>query len=85
MKRLRRRYVVIRRDPASAEPSLSLLQREFKGLQRVKLEGVEGFVVLRCTHLQLPELKRRLNALGLQVVGVSGTIKRAIKKFIRKS
>jgi hypothetical protein len=83
MKRLRQRYLVIRRVP-DAESLIRSLQGEFEGLRRIEARGTDGFILLRCTHRQLPAVRERLGALGLEVVGVSGTIKSAVRKFIRK-
>ena len=63
---------------------LRSLSGEFNNLRLIEVKSVRGFVLIRCSHLQLQALKERLASLGIKVVGVSGTIKAAARKFVKK-
>jgi len=80
--RQRDRYVVIRASKAKLEAILENLSKRFTRLKLV--EEADDAGILRCSHLQLSSLKECLTASGVEILGVSGTIRRAKLKFLRK-
>ena len=85
MAKLRKRYLVVRTNPNSLEPVLKKLEKEFPRLKLIEVKDARDFSLVRCAHIQLLQLRERLNALGIETAGASGTIRRAISKFVRKS
>lgn len=79
--RYRNRYLVIR-VTTDVESLLKNLAGEFKNLKVV--EATSDACILRCGHLQLPQVKDYLRSLGIEIIGVSGTIRRARRKFLLK-
>jgi RNase P/RNase MRP subunit POP5 len=88
----RRRYVVFKTVGGGREEIMHVvecLKREFKEGPPIKLVECNqeaGLGLLRCGHLQLLRLKAKIPEIGgevkISVVGVSGTIKKARKKFM---
>jgi RNase P/RNase MRP subunit POP5 len=80
--KLRKRYVVLRFEGELEEvcellrPSLS--HPDF--LKPILRDGDLG--ILRCAHLDLETVKRTLNRVGIRVVGVSGILRRARRKYL---
>jgi hypothetical protein len=75
----RGRYIVFRINKAQAE-----IIKRLKGLSPGSklMKFGSDICILRCGHLQLPTLRKELAELGAQVLGVSGTIRRATRKFV---
>jgi len=81
--RQRDRYVVVRFNKANVKAILEDLSKKFS---RIKLvEETYTASIVRCGHLQLPLVKERLSKLGVEILGVSGTIRKARRKFITES
>ncbi|MEM1689130.1 MAG: hypothetical protein QXU01_02445 [Candidatus Hadarchaeales archaeon] len=72
MRRERRRYIVVRGKPEIIEGIV--------GCEIIRKLPANG-VVIRCRHLDLPRIRKELVERGCEVLGVSGTIKKAITKF----
>jgi hypothetical protein len=75
----RGRYIVFRINKAQAE-IIKRLKEVPPGPKLMKLDS--DICILRCAHLQLPTLRKELAELGAQILGVSGTIKQATRKFV---
>jgi len=75
MRRERRRYIVMRADPKLVEAVVQATECEV--IKRLSPDGI----LIRCGHLNLPAVKEKLTSMGCEILGVSGTIKRALKKF----
>lgn len=82
--RVRHRYLVVRKDKNSLKKILKGLNEEFPNLKIIEIKKSKELSIVRCAHLQLRPLRERLCALGVATVGTSGTVKRAVTKFVRK-
>jgi RNase P/RNase MRP subunit POP5 len=90
--RQRRRYVVFKIvDGGRAEISRAVghLKQGIEGGALIKLVEFDeeiGLGLLSCGNLQLPEVKTKISEVAgktkITVVGVSGTVKKAKKKFM---
>lgn len=72
MRRKRRRYIVARVRPEILE--------KVAGCEIIRELPPDG-VVIRCQHFDLPRIKKELAGLGCEILGVSGTIRKAVAKF----
>jgi RNase P/RNase MRP subunit POP5 len=90
--RQRHRYVVFKIAGGGREEILRVIKylrqkvEEGPPLKLVEYNQKVGSGLLRCGHLQLPRLKAGISEIEgkmkISVIGVSGTIKKARKKFM---
>jgi len=78
VKRERRRYVVVR--VREEDVVREVCRRTGCGVSVVRRLQPDG-LVLRCSHVDLPKVRGALGEMGVEVLGVSGTIRRAVGKF----
>lgn len=89
----KRRYVVFRVSGGGWDDVLEYVKNleqacdEKSAIKLVEFDPEAGLGVLRCGHLQLKELKSKRGArhkTKIAVIGVSGTLKAAKRKFMTK-
>lgn len=89
--KFRQRYIAFRAEDCSEEDLKGVLfnlGRELDYSHSLKLVGFDSEVcegLILCGHLQVDRLKKELEGLGevnIEVLGVSGTIKKVRQKFL---
>ncbi|MDW8033362.1 MAG: hypothetical protein RMI79_00195 [Nitrososphaerota archaeon] len=90
VKEYKTRYVVFEvRDYNGLINILRESCKEQKGFFFKIIRNYNGIIIVKCPHKMVPILKARVNSpetqLSLRIVGVSGTLRKAVSKFcIRK-
>jgi hypothetical protein len=78
VKRERGRYVVVRGREEGVIGEVC--RRTGCGVSVARRLQPDG-LVLRCSHVDLPKVRGALSEMGVEVLGVSGTIRGAVRKF----
>jgi len=78
MRRERRRYIVVRFEHGGIVKRVG--ERSGCEVSVVRELQPDG-LVLGCRHTDLPKVREALKELGVEVLGVSGTIRKAVRKF----
>ncbi|MEW6222071.1 MAG: Rpp14/Pop5 family protein [Candidatus Hadarchaeota archaeon] len=89
----RKRYIAFAATAGGRNEVLRLASaiksKSASSLALLDFDAASGSGIIRCGHMELPAVRRQIEQLGarggagLKILGVSGTIKTARKKFLK--
>jgi RNase P/RNase MRP subunit POP5 len=93
VKKYKTRYIVIeiKGPPYESHEKLNNIMRNIRGEEpdfHFKIvREYDGVIIVKCPHKAVPifrtALKNLVNTQGIKILGISGTLRKAVKKFVK--